>query len=255
MLPVERDAAKHVSNAYDEWASLGHQFENSTFPKALLTYSEWDKVPADEQQFVLKETAPLLAAIRETLQRPIWVPLAYTIEDIDTLPAGAFRSSSRLAIAHGTSQLNARSDEAVDSILVVAKMGSLLQRGGLMIHSLIGVAISSQAIDWFKVHMASLSPKDRSRIVTDLKRWMDDMESADVIRQRDVAWSSSVYWVSHVRSIVDRTLRFNRNSTGFSLVSLRQASCRSNLKAEMNFHTPNYAIPMLVIFRTLCLVS
>ena len=215
MLPIKRDAARHESNAFHEWASLGHQCEKSTFSKALATYSEWEKVSADEQQVVLKENAPLLAAIRETLQRPIWIPLTYTIEDIDTSTAGAFRSSSRLAIAHGTSQLNARSDEAVDSILVVAKMGSLLQRGGLMIHSLIGVAISSQAIDWFKIHMTSLSPKDRSRIVTDLKRWMDDMESADVIRRMDVAWSSSVYWVFHVRSIIDRTLGVSRDIHGF----------------------------------------
>ena len=53
MLTVERDAAKHVSNAYDEWASLGHQFENSTFPKALVTYSEWDKYRTTNEGFLL----------------------------------------------------------------------------------------------------------------------------------------------------------------------------------------------------------
>ena len=86
-----------------------------------------------------------------------------------------------------------------------------------MIHSLVGYAICSQAIGWFKVHIARLSPSDRSRIVNELKRWLDERESADVVRNRDIAWSNTISWVSHVRAILDRTLGIKRDNFGFEL--------------------------------------
>jgi len=212
MLPIARVAVRHDFNAYSELVSIGHECENSSFAKTLATYSEWEKVPADEQELVLNETKSLLASLRESLQKPIWIPLAYSWEDMDVVSISAFRSLSRLTIPHGTSRLNLLDGESVDTILAGAKMGAVLQRGGLMIHSLVGIAIGSQAIGWFKVHIARLSPSDRSRIVNELKRWVDEIESADVIRKRDIEWSSTIFWVSHVRAILDRTLGVNRES-------------------------------------------
>ena len=225
--PIEREAARHDSNAYDEWASIGKECENSSFAKALVTYWEWESVPTDEQQVVLKETEPLMIALCDSLQKPIWIPIAYTLEDINMQAAMAFRASSRLVMAHGNSRLKSRSDGGVELILVVAKMGAVLQRGGLKIDSLVGMGINSQAINSFMVHLSSLSPKDRLRIVTDLKRWMDEIESAEVILKRDAAWSISMYWVWHVRAILEQLLGIRGEEIGFESAANRHlAECR-----------------------------
>lgn len=214
-LPIKRVAVRHDFNAYRDLVSIGQECENSIFAQTLVTYSEWEKVPAEEQELVLNETKSLLAALRESLQKPVWIPLVYSMDDIDVVSFSALRALSRLTIAHGTSQLNLRDSESTDTILVCAKMGAILQRGGMMIHSLVGIAIGSQAIGWFKVHITQLSPNDRSRILDELKRLLDEIESADVIRSRDIAWSSTISWVTHARAIVDRTLGVKRENHGF----------------------------------------
>jgi len=133
--------------AYKELVSVCNECERSVYASTLAKYSEWNKVPSAEQQSVLQQTMPLLDALDAALEKPIRIPIDYSMNGITVFvfPVTSFRSCARLVVSHAESKVILHPDDALETFLLSENMGAKLQKGGLFIHSLLGIVSAGKA--------------------------------------------------------------------------------------------------------------
>jgi hypothetical protein len=192
--------------AYNELVSVCNECERSIYASTIAKYSEWDKVPSAEKQIVLEQTGTLLDALNEALERPIRIPLDYSMNDIAVLPVISFRSCARLVNSHAESKVIINPDDALETFLLSEKMGAKLQQGGLFLHALVGIASAGDANRGMKVHIASFSSAARERAALEIMKNLNEIDTIETLTARDRNWSNNQSWVTHVQNLVQGRL-------------------------------------------------
>jgi hypothetical protein len=192
--------------AYNELVSVCNECERSIYASTIAKYSEWDKVPSAEKQIVLEQTGTLLDALNEALERPIRIPLDYSMNDIAVLPVISFRSCARLVNSHAESKVIINPDDALETFLLSEKMGAKLQQGGLFLHALVGIASAGDANRGMKVHIASFSRAARERAALEIMKNLNEIDTIETLTARDRNWSNNQSWVTHVQNLVQGRL-------------------------------------------------
>lgn len=192
--------------AYNELVSVCNECERSIYASTVAKYSEWDKVPTAEKQIVLQQTGTLLDALNEALERPIRIPLDYSMNDIAVLPVISFRSCARLVNSHAESKVIINPDDALETFLLSEKMGAKLQQGGLFLHALVAIGSTGDANRGMKIHIASFSSAARERASLEIMKNLNEIDTIETLTARDRNWSNNQSWVTHVQNLVQGRL-------------------------------------------------
>jgi hypothetical protein len=190
--------------AYKELVSVCNECERSIYASTVAKYPEWDKVPSAEQQSVLQQTLPLLDALDAALEKPIRIPLDYSMNGIAVFvfPATSFRSCARLVVSHAESKMILHPDDALETFLLSEKMGAKLQKGGLFIHSLLGIVSAGKANRGMKVHIASFSSSARERAALEIMKNLNEVDTVETLTDRVRNWSNNKSWVTYVQNLI-----------------------------------------------------
>ena len=188
--------------AYNELVSVCNECERSIYASTLAKYGEWDKVPTAERMSMLHQTEPLVNKLRTILNNPMRVPLEYTISDISLLSLSAFRSCGRLVTSHAQSKAIFSPDDALADFLLTKQLESKLRSGGLLSHSLVGIALGGMSNDGMKVNLTKFSKRAREQAVLSIIRCLKEADSADQIQTRDRNWSNTIWWGTYLQNIV-----------------------------------------------------
>jgi len=190
--------------AYKELVSVCNECERSVYASTLAKYSEWNKVPSAEQQSVLQQTMPLLDALDAALEKPIRIPIDYSMNGITVFvfPVTSFRSCARLVVSHAESKVILHPDDALETFLLSENMGAKLQKGGLFIHSLLGIVSAGKANRGMKVHIASFSSAARERAALEIMKNLNEIDTIETLTSRDRNWSNNKSWVTHVQNLI-----------------------------------------------------
>ena len=190
--------------AYKELVSVCSECERSIYASTLAKYSEWNKVPSAEQQSVLQQTLPLLDALDAALEKPIRIPIDYSMNGITVFvfPVTSFRSCARLVVSHAESKVILHPDDALETFLLSENMGAKLQKGGLFIHSLLGIVSAGKANRGMKVHIASFSSSARERAALEIMKNLNEVDTVETLTDRVRNWSNNKSWVTYVQNLI-----------------------------------------------------
>jgi hypothetical protein len=244
---VDSDRAE----AYKELVSICNECERSIYASTVATYSEWDKVPSAEQQYVLQETAQLIDKLKVILERPTRIPLDYTINDISTSYFSSFRVCSKMLVSHAESKLIFDPDDALTILILNERLGTTLQKGGLLIDSLVGLAVSGTGRGCMKGEMEKFSPSARDQAALAIMRCLDEADSSEIIFARDRHWSNSVWWIAYVQNIARSSIGIQADQQFFpaDVALARNIADQRLMVLELllhNYHSQNGSYPISV---------
>ncbi|MEM6778995.1 MAG: hypothetical protein AAF670_15165 [Planctomycetota bacterium] len=124
--------------------------------------------------------------------------------DLDTLPAGAARRCQSALCELATRDLAVGNDErATESFQAAIQLAFAIRRDGLLIHALIGNAVSSQAIAGLWRERERLERASAFRLIRLLNQQLEDREPISVTEHRDQAWVRSAYgWFGRLQQVI-----------------------------------------------------
>jgi hypothetical protein len=240
-----------LAAAYNDLVSVCNESERSVYASTVATYSEWDKVPLAEQQSVLQQTSQLIDRLKETIDKPARIPLDYTINDINTSHFSSSRLFSKLLISHAEAKLIFDPDNALTILMLNERLGATLQKGGLLIDSLLGMAVSSTGRGCMKIEIAKFSPSARDQAALAIIRCLDEADSPEIIFARDRHWSNAVWWIAYVQNIARSFIGIQADQQFFpaDLALARNIADQRLMVIELllhNYHDENGRYPKSV---------
>jgi hypothetical protein len=131
------------------------------------------------------------------------------------------------------------------------RLGATLQKGGLLIDSLLGMAVSSTGRGCMKVEIAKFSPSTRDQAALAIIRCLDEADSTEVIFARDRNWSNSVWWITHVQNIARNSIGIQADQQFFpaDVALARNIADQRLMVLELllhNYHSQNGCYPISV---------
>ena len=174
-------------------------FSEAAFRKVVDLGNAINGIPAGSPELDTK-----IQELRALLDEPLSVPLAYTIDDISTFDITSVRTTSSILIAHGEAQFASGSfDSASQTLLLAVEQGIDTRRGGLLVHMLVGVAMTGSSAPALFRCSEKCSIAERKRVIAALMRLMQCRETSKSFIERDRLWSIQQGWHTHVQHLLN----------------------------------------------------
>jgi hypothetical protein len=137
-----------------------------------------------------------LSLVRTGLTRACRVPLDYSPANVATriTHLGGIKSLAQLLAAEGRlAELENRPGDAAECYLTAIRLGRAVGEGGLMIDTLVGVAIQAIGLAGAERLVQSLDAKHCREFASTLETIEAQRDSPQMIEERDRTWSRRVY--------------------------------------------------------------
>ncbi len=180
-------------NGYDDFVAAGDLLRGDPDPLSLTN---------GQLAAYLAGKATAISLVQTGLSRECRVPLVYSIDATHTLPLPALKQVAQLLAAQGKlAEAQGRNNDAAQSYLTMIRLGQESCRGGLIIHSLVGIAIEAMG----DAHLESLIPKLSA---AQSRAFATDLESIDSKREPTAATlDQELQWVRRTWGIKGRLVR------------------------------------------------
>jgi hypothetical protein len=149
--------------------------------------------PPQLGKFLAENQAPFEDA-RRALDRDCWTPLTYREADILDAPllemralARAFEAEARWAANEG------RLDDAVESHWNTLRVARANERGGLILHVLVGWAIERMGLSGLAADADRLEPEERRDLINRIRQFEATDPPLGETVARELAWFDDVY--------------------------------------------------------------
>jgi hypothetical protein len=177
-----------VPNGYADLVQAGSMVQENTFDFAKMSETELRELVAANSNALQMARAGL----GKKIQVPVQLNVAYAANHITALgalkeTAGAFMAESRLA------EIEKRPQEGANSCLDAFRMGSESQRGGLLIDTLVGIAIEGMATTQLEHFVDSLGAKSCRETAKTLEDLDAQKPSWEQILKQEHYWSRRVF--------------------------------------------------------------
>ena len=170
-------------NGYDDFIKAGRMVSNDS--------SDFSTMSKEELRAFVKQNAEALKLAKAGFGRETRVPLDYSatnathFEDLAVLKplARAFTAEGRLA------ELENRPGAAAESFLDTVRLGHAITRGGVIIDSLVGLAVEAIGIVRLETLTPNLDAKQCREVASALEAAESGRESAETILEQEHAWA------------------------------------------------------------------
>lgn len=184
-------------NQYDELVAICKRADASPLKDLNGDYQEWELAPLAVLEDKLTDITYDLQSLEAILRRPIAVTIK---KEIDTTEFMSLRQVSRLLSAQGAVQIaNGRADEAFKSFESILTLGVNSRRGGLMLHELVGVAITDMGAAQMSTHKWSASTSTRQHAIELIEELLDELEPLESVYAREMDWMRTQGWLAKLR--------------------------------------------------------
>jgi hypothetical protein len=149
---------------------------------------------ADLRALVAKNTNALMLA-RTGLSLPCQVPLDYSAANLTyyTNLGGLKRLAQGLVAEGRLLELEGRPGEAADSYLTVIRLGVATSKGGLLIDSLVGIAIEAIGTSYLEKLSRTLDAQQCRQAVAVLESCEAQREPVASVLEREKTWARHAY--------------------------------------------------------------
>lgn len=154
---------------------------------------DWDAIPLARLRPLMASNAPALALVHLGLTRECRTPLAYTPDYFATNDFGRLRNVA-VALAADAKVAEADNrfgDAAFDDASIIA-FGRESARGGLLIHSLVQIAIVSLGVKPLQRETPRLTAEESRRCLRLLQKSESDAEPFNRIRKREEIYAETI---------------------------------------------------------------
>lgn len=169
-------------NGYDDFVAAGNMLADTNFDLSTMTTNEL-------RDFVVQHTNALALA-RRGLTRECRVPLLYSPTNTVYFEGlGAVKRVAQGLVAQGkVAESENRMDDALDAYLTAIRAGQESDRGGLIINSLVSIAMESMGIVRIEATLTNLSAKQCRELVSALESAESRRVPAAAILAQEHQW-------------------------------------------------------------------
>jgi hypothetical protein len=156
-----------------------------------LPSEDWSTLTPDLYLAMLATSLPALKLARIGLSRECRVPLDYNlINDPSFLHLSDFKRLGQAFVAEGReAALEHRPNDAARSYLDAVRLGQQAPRGGIMIHSLVGLAVEALGVARLEVLVQALDAQQCHTLATELESLEARRETAATVLARESQWA------------------------------------------------------------------
>jgi hypothetical protein len=169
-------------NGYDDFVKAGRMVTDD--------YADYGKMSEEGLRAFVKKNAEALKLARAGLGRECRVPLDYSVTNAHWVDLPLFKRLAHTFTAEGgLAELENRPGDAAESYLDTVRLGHASARGGVMIDSLVGLAVESIGIAPLEKLTPNLDARQCREVASALETAESDRESADTILKEEHAWA------------------------------------------------------------------
>jgi hypothetical protein len=171
-------------------------------------FSDSDKMGEQKLRTLMTNNSAALQLARVGLTRQCRLPMGYSPTNNPLLIglSGMKRLAQALAAEGRLAELENRRDDAAESYLTIIRFGLEVGRGGLIINSLVGIAIETIGAARLEKLMPALDAKRCREVASALEAAEARRDSAAAILEQEREWARRVYGF---KGVVARMVAFN----------------------------------------------
>jgi hypothetical protein len=174
-------------NGYDELVQATRMLADST--------SDWSTMNEEDLRTLVSTNAEALKLARTGLTLPCQVPLGYSAQQQDywTNLARLKRLAQAMAAEGQLAELESRPADAAEAYLAAIRMGHAIHDGGLLIDSLVAMAIEAIGMVRLERLVSALDAKQCRKAAAVLESCESRPESMDGVIARERKWALRAY--------------------------------------------------------------
>ena len=190
-----RDSILPEPNAYEELAALGKQLKGVAIPKDDTTLPPSQRPTPQEFIDFEKQHRELLEKAHANMNSPSLVPLSYDTKYLDNLDVvDPTRQLARAMIAAGhAASLQGNNQQAIERYVDTIVLARQNNRGGLIIHWLIGNAIEGMGKSAIHTNRNKIPTAQRQSLITTLRKLGEVSEPFAPVKAREAAWIQATF--------------------------------------------------------------
>jgi hypothetical protein len=171
-------------------------------------FSDSDKMGEQKLRTLMTNNSAALQLARVGLTRQCRLPMVYSATSNPVLPglSGMKRLAQALAAEGRLAEFENRRGDAAESYLTIIRFGLEVGRGGLIINSLVGIAIETIGAARLEKLMPTLDAKRCREVASALEAAEARRESAATVLEQEREWVRRIYGV---KGVVARLIGFN----------------------------------------------
>ena len=186
-------------NTYSQIIEIGRQIPTTEFGEAF-DWWRWRSLSTTDQQNCVEELQPLLKQMVDLSSRDCYVPLTGTDADIgDVLD---LRSATQAFKVVGDFEMDRNPQVACDYYLQGCKVSVRCRANGLVVHDMTRLSNALVLVDELRNNRRYFSVEKSQSAAQELIAIFDQLESIEVVEQRDEIWNRNHHWLSSTRWIL-----------------------------------------------------
>jgi hypothetical protein len=202
-------------NGYDELVQAGRMVSEDAGDFATMN--------DEDLRTLVRTNAETLRLTRMALSHACQVPLDYSPANSVLLPelAGFKRLAYALSAEGRVAEMENRPGDAAEAYLTTIRLGQAVGHGGLIIHSLVGVAIEAIGTRGLENLLPNLDAKQCREAAAVVETCAAHHEQAAEVLAREKAWARRVFGLKGqvVRLFAYRSLQQNEQRAGAKLTA------------------------------------
>ncbi len=188
-----------TENTYSQIIEIGKQIPTTGFGEAF-DRRRWKSLPKTDQQKCVEELQPLLQQLVDLSSRDCYVPLTGTDADMDDVLD--LRSATQAFKAAGDFEMDRNPQVACDYYLQGCKVSVRCRANGLVAHDVTRLSNAFVLLDELRNNRRYFSVEKSQSAAQELIAIFDQLESIEVVEQRDEIWNRNHHWLSSTRWIL-----------------------------------------------------
>jgi hypothetical protein len=187
-----------VPNAYDEFLKASTLVAGET--------ADWPNLSPEKLRVTVATNAEALRLARAGFSHESRVPLSYSVTNMAghmTDLANFKRLAHAFAAEGKLAELENRPGDAAKSYLDTIRFGHELSRGGVIIDSLVGIAVQAIGLTPLEKLPGKLDPKSCREIAASLEALESKREPAPVVFQQEKVWARRTFgWKTQILHLI-----------------------------------------------------
>ena len=201
--PAPAPAPLPQPNGYDDFVKAGGMVTDNA--------SDYGTMGEEELRKFVRKNAEALKLVRAGLGRECRVPLDFSgTNDTNIRNLASIKRLAHTLMAEGRlAEMENRPADAVETYLVVIRLGCAASQGGLIIDSLVGIAIDAIGTSGMQRLAPTLDAKQCREAASALEACEARRQSTDAIMRQERAWARRVWGLKGqvVRLVMFTTLK------------------------------------------------
>lgn len=196
LISVPELPALASDNAYSQVATLSARVADSNFEKAVARFGDWESIPATRLSSIFSAIGVDLDELSKELQRSIWAPVDFSMENMPMDDIQNFRTVSKAFVARA--QLRKGNPIAASDCLSAIQLGVRTRKGGLLIQHLVGRSCASFGLRTLYFQRDFIDNDTIVRTASQLIELSEELDPIQQVIETERIWMMRQGWHSHL---------------------------------------------------------